>query len=109
MNFEHPKFLQKRGWFQTCFASLKPPNVFPPKKNWCQEDVGRCFGGPLGGDMDAAFQYEEQAAVCTEQSYPYTAKNGQCHASACTVGIPDHGVTGGCFPKIRDVYPKIGW
>lgn len=61
-----------------------------------------CLGGPLGGDMDAAFQYEEQAAVCTEQSYPYTAKNGQCHASACTVGIPDHGVTGFVDVKADD-------
>jgi len=52
--------------------------------------------------MDAAFQYEEQAAVCTEQSYPYTAKNGQCHASACTVGIPDHGVTGFVDVKADD-------
>lgn len=61
-----------------------------------------CLGGPLGGDMDAAFQYEEQAAVCTEQSYPYTAKDGQCHASACTVGIPDHGVTGFVDVKADD-------
>ena len=47
-----------------------------------------------GGDMDEAFEYEEQAAVCTEQSYPYTAEDGSCKASSCTVGIPDHGVTG---------------
>ena len=105
------RFLKKKtmGWFRTCFASLKPPKcVFSPKKNWCQEDVLGCvLTGPLGGDMDAAFQYEEQAAVCTEQSYPYTAKNGQCHASACTVGIPDHGVTGGCFQKKGMFPPKL--
>lgn len=86
------------------FRLLKPPNVFPHKKKNCVKrtrwDV--CLGGPLGGDMDAAFQYEEQAAVCTEQSYPYTAKNGQCHASACTVGIPDHGVTGFVDVKADD-------
>jgi len=50
--------------------------------------------GCQGGDMDAAFKYEEQAAVCTENSYPYTAEDGSCTASSCTVGIPDHGVTG---------------
>ena len=44
--------------------------------------------------MDAAFEYEEQASVCTEQSYPYTAEDGSCTASSCTVGIPDHDVTG---------------
>lgn len=44
--------------------------------------------------MDAAFQFEERNAVCTEASYPYTAKNGVCKASSCTAGIPAHGVTG---------------
>ena len=44
--------------------------------------------------MDAAFKYEEQASVCTEQSYPYTAEDGSCKASSCSVGIPDHDVTG---------------
>ena len=42
--------------------------------------------------MDNGFKYEEQASVCTEDSYPYTAKNGICKASGCTVGIPAHGV-----------------
>ena len=42
--------------------------------------------------MDNGFKYEEQAPVCTEDSYPYTAKNGICKASGCTVGIPAHGV-----------------
>lgn len=90
--------------FFICFASLKPAKcVFsPPKKNCVKRTLGCVLGGPLGGDMDAAFQYEEQAAVCTEQSYPYTAKNGQCHASACTVGIPDHGVTGFVDVKADD-------
>eukprot|EP00435_Cladocopium_sp_Y103_P004137 s4194_g1.t1 len=59
-------------------------------------DCSSSFGneGCQGGDMDAAFEYEEQASVCTEQSYPYTAEDGSCTASSCTVGIPDHDVTG---------------
>lgn len=59
-------------------------------------DCSSSFGneGCQGGDMDAAFKYEEQASVCTEQSYPYTAEDGSCKASSCSVGIPDHDVTG---------------
>mmetsp|Transcript_14029 Transcript_14029/g.33377 ORF Transcript_14029/g.33377 Transcript_14029/m.33377 type:complete len:459 (+) Transcript_14029:45-1421(+) len=59
-------------------------------------DCSKKFGneGCSGGLMDNGFKYEEQAPVCTEQSYPYTAKNGICKASGCTVGIPAHGVTG---------------
>jgi len=47
-----------------------------------------------GGMMDNAFEYEEGTIVCTEDSYPYTARNGVCHASGCTAGIPKGGVVG---------------
>jgi C1A family cysteine protease len=57
--------------------------------------------GCSGGLMDNGFKYEESAAVCTEDSYPYQAQNGICHTSGCTVGIPDHGVTG-----YKDVTPQ---
>lgn len=50
--------------------------------------------GCQGGQMDAAFTYLENQSVCTEASYPYTAKDGVCHQSNCTAGIPAHGVTG---------------
>lgn len=32
--------------------------------------------------------------MCTEESYSYTATNGQCHTSGCTIGVPKGGVTG---------------
>ncbi|CAE7296582.1 XCP1 [Symbiodinium sp. CCMP2592] len=59
-------------------------------------DCSKKFGneGCSGGLMDNGFKYEEQAPVCTEDSYPYLAKNGICKASGCKVGIPAHGVTG---------------
>ena len=52
--------------------------------------------------MDNGFKYEEQAPVCTEDSYPYTAKNGICKASGCTVGIPAHGVKSYVDVKVDD-------
>merc|ERR1712159_169437 len=50
--------------------------------------------GCNGGLMDNAFQYAEKTAMCTEESYPNTAKDGQCHTSGCSVGIPLGGITG---------------
>lgn len=67
-------------------------------------DCSKKFGnqGCSGGLMDNGFKYEEQAPVCTEDSYPYLAKNGICKASGCTVGIPAHGVTGYKDVKVDD-------
>jgi len=55
--------------------------------------------GCQGGSMDAAFKFEETVAVCTEESYPYKAKNGRCQEASCTAGVPAHGVTG--FKDVR--------
>jgi len=59
-------------------------------------DCSKRFGnqGCGGGDMDAGFKYAEQAAMCTEASYPYKARNGVCRASGCVAGIPQGGVVG---------------
>jgi len=59
-------------------------------------DCAGSFGeqGCNGGLMDGAFQYVEKNAMCTEDSYPYKAVGGKCHASSCTVGIPLGMVTG---------------
>lgn len=59
-------------------------------------DCAKSFGeqGCQGGLMDGGFRYAEQNAMCTETSYPYKAKNGQCHKSGCAVGIPEGVITG---------------
>merc|ERR550534_1186382 len=44
--------------------------------------------------MDNAFEYHMGTAVCTEESYPYTAGDGVCQASGCTAAIPRGGVVG---------------
>merc|ERR550532_3733672 len=44
--------------------------------------------------MDLAFSYIKKSGICTEESYPYKGKDGECQASACTMAIPAGGVTG---------------
>jgi len=46
-----------------------------------------------GGSMDAAFEFLESHDLCTEESYPYTARDGTCKAH-CEVAIDRGGVTG---------------
>lgn len=37
-----------------------------------------------GGEMDSAFKYVvNEGGLCTEEAYPYTAKDGLCQASSC--------------------------
>ena len=63
-------------------------------------DCDKVDSGCSGGLMDSAFKYAEANALCTEESYPYKAKNGICQAKKCTTGIPAGGVTG-----FKDVSP----
>lgn len=44
--------------------------------------------------MDNAFGYAEKNAICTEESYSYKGRGGQCQASSCTTGIAKGDVTG---------------
>jgi len=57
-------------------------------------DCDKVDSGCNGGLMDNAFQYAEKNKLCTEASYPYTAKKGTCDISSCTTGIKQGGVTG---------------
>jgi len=41
-----------------------------------------------------SFFKSKNEGICTESSYPYTAKDGQCKYSSCTLGIPAGGITG---------------
>merc|ERR1712073_194885 len=63
----------------------------------CSKDNNGCGGG----SMDAAFQFLHKNAVCTEQSYKYTAKNGKCHEQSCDIAIPKGALTG-----FKDVTPN---
>jgi len=57
-------------------------------------DCDKVDSGCSGGLMDNAFKFAEANAICTEDSYPYTAKGGTCASSSCTVGLAKGSVTG---------------
>ena len=46
-----------------------------------------------GGWMDYAFEYLESQGFCTEDQYPYTARDGTCQASKCSSGPTDKAYT----------------
>jgi len=50
--------------------------------------------GCHGGQMDLAFHWAKNQALCTEESYSYEAKKDECRSSSCTVGIPQGVVVG---------------
>jgi len=57
----------------------------------CSKKEGNMGCG--GGLMDNGFKFGEENEMCTEESYPYKAANGECKTS-CTTGIPKGDITG---------------
>ena len=57
--------------------------------------------GCKGGSMDLAFEYLEKYDVCTEDSYPYQAKQGTCMETNGTVAVPKGSIVG-----FKDVTPQ---
>lgn len=49
--------------------------------------------GCNGGWMDYAFEYLESHGFCTEDQYPYTARDGTCKESQCSSGPSDKAYT----------------
>jgi len=57
-------------------------------------DCDKQDSGCNGGLQDSAFSYAAEVAVCTEDSYPYTAQDGYCQASSCTAGLQQGAISG---------------
>jgi len=55
----------------------------------CSKENNACGGG----NMDAAFAFAKDHAICTEASYPYSAKAGSCRTQ-CQEGLPRGAVAG---------------
>jgi cathepsin L len=60
--------------------------------------------GCNGGNMNSAFAWAEKQNVATEQSYPYTAKDGSCKTSGLSTAIPKGGVTG--YKSVGSLFSK---
>jgi len=56
-------------------------------------DCSKQNSGCNGGLMDYAFEFYEKTSVASEDSYPYTGRDGTCKSSY-TAAIPEGGVTG---------------
>merc|ERR1712048_1431912 len=56
-------------------------------------DCSKQNSGCSGGLMDYAFSFYRTTTIATEDSYPYTARDGSCKSSYDTA-IPEGGVTG---------------
>ena len=48
-------------------------------------DCSKLNSGCNGGTIDRAFRYAESTQMCSEESYPYIAKDGKCSACNGTV------------------------
>jgi len=68
--------------------------------------------GCNGGLMDQAFQYiQNNKGIDTEESYPYTARDGKCKFNAATVGATDAGfvdITAGDEDELTDAIANVG-
>jgi len=77
-------------------------------------DCGGRYGnlGCSGGLMDRAFKYVEANGLCSEKDYPYTAKDGSCQESSCTMqpftkitGYKDVTTTENALGAANDITP----
>jgi C1A family cysteine protease len=55
-----------------------------------EQQIVDCAGpyggaGCNGGSNNIGFTYAEKNGLCTEQAYPYTAKDGTCKSTSCTM------------------------
>merc|ERR1712048_1467202 len=58
----------------------------------CDKTDQGCGGG-LEYDGWNYFK-KHNSAICTEKSYPYKGRNGNCKSSSCSAGIPAGGIKG---------------
>jgi len=57
-----------------------------------EQELVDCAGpqggsGCGGGSNDIGYKYAQTYGLCTEQAYPYTAKDGTCKRTSCTMSV----------------------
>jgi len=65
-------------------------------------NAGGCI---YGGYVTRSYEYLENAALCTMDSYAYKAVEGSCMANGCATGIPRGSIQG--YNRVGDAWTAI--
>lgn len=85
------------GGLEGALATATGTLVALSEQQFMDCDKGETEGGGCGGGLEYDawnFFKKRNEGICTESSYPYTARSGTCQYSSCTLGIAAGGIAG---------------